>query len=70
MVGPGGSFEVAARLFEEEIAIVAVDDCEVRHAARHFLDEESAILSRDLVPISGSLRGHRNQIAIGSPPTK
>lgn len=51
LAGPDGSVVATAKLFEEDLLVVDVDDDEIRRArrfSRHFLDEEPATVAREL----------------------
>ena len=59
VVAPGGDVVVTARLFEEDLVTARIDEHEVRRArrfSRHFLDEDPALILKELSRISPRTR--------------
>ena len=59
VVAPGGDVVVSAKLFEEDLVTARIDENEVRRArrfSRHFLDEDPALILRELSRISSFSR--------------
>lgn len=51
VIGPDGECDAQAKLFDEDLIIATIDDGEIRRArrfARHFLDDDPALLLREL----------------------
>jgi predicted amidohydrolase len=56
VVAPGGEVVATGKLFEEDLVVVQIADEEIRRArrfSRHFLDEDSGLVIRELQRLTG-----------------
>lgn len=59
IIGPDGEVEAKAKLFDEDLIVATVDESDVRRArrfSRHFLDDDPALVLRELQRIQTSER--------------